>query len=73
MKIENLMKLFVTKFGTEWDVEHKGFATITLSAIVPINSEETRLKFAEILEDIKKPVNEWNTQLHVGLKKDGED
>ena len=68
MKIKNLMKLFVTKFGTEWTVEQKGLATITLSAIVPIRSEEERLKFAEILEDMKKPVNEWKIQLHVGLK-----
>lgn len=70
MNVENLMKLFVTKFGTEWDVESRGLATITLSAIVPIRTEEERLKFAEILEDMKKPVNEWNIQLHVGLKKE---
>lgn len=70
MNVKNLMKLFVTKFGAEWTVEHKGFATITLTAIVPVNSDEEREKLAEILEDMKKPVNDWNIQLHVGLKKD---
>lgn len=67
MKIEDLIELVVTGINVKWDVDKYGLAKVELSTFAPVHTEETRLKFSKILEEMKKDTHDWKLKVYIGV------